>query len=137
MPVRTSFKIIGCIYALLGAAAALEGLYAVLLTGFDPTSGLLAGLWFLVVVYALVTFHPWARTLGLVTSGLVGVAGVRSLIWWWQVHVQGGLKEAQGLVVERPVAALFHIALLIAFSAWQWWVFSRPQVRQLYSSKSA
>ena len=137
MPVRTSFKIIGCIYALAGAAAAVEGLDAVLHTGFDPTSGKLAGLWFLVLAYGLLTFHPWARTLGLMTSGLVGVAGVRSLIWWWQVHVQGGLKDAQGLVVDRPVAALFLIALLIAFSAWLWWVFSRPQVRHLYSTKSA
>jgi hypothetical protein len=135
--VRVSLKIIACIYALLGAAWALGWLYAVLLKGFDPTDGFLAGPWLLGLAYGLVTFQRWARTLGLVTSGLLGVAGVFGLSQWWQVHVRGGLKGAQGWIVERPVAALFLIALLIAFSAWQWWVFRRPQVRHLYSSKSA
>jgi hypothetical protein len=137
LPVRASLKIIACIYALLGTASALGWLYAVLLAGSDPAEGILAGPWLLGLAYGLVTFRPWARTLGLVTSGLLGVVGVLSLIRWWLVHVQGGLKNAQGLIVERPVAALFLIALLIAFPAWQWWVFSRPQVLHLYSSKSA
>jgi hypothetical protein len=131
VPVRTSLKIIACIYALLGAAAALLWLYAVLRS--DPMEGILGGPWFLGLAYGLVTFRPWARDLGLLTSGLLGVMGVISLIRWWQVHAPGGLKDAQGLIIERPIAALF----LIAFSAWQWWVFSRPQVRHLYSSKSA
>ena len=34
-------------------------------------------------------------------------------------------------------AALVPIALLIAFAAWQWWVFRRPQVLDLYSSNEA
>jgi hypothetical protein len=42
-----------------------------------------------------------------------------------------------GLIFERPVAALILIALFIAFSAWQWWVLTRPQVVHLFSSKSA
>ncbi len=57
---HASLKIIACIFALLGAVA-LEGLYSVLLTGFDPASGLLAGLWFLVLAYGLVTFRVGGR----------------------------------------------------------------------------
>ena len=137
MPVRASLKIIACIYALLGTAAALGWLYGVLLAGSDPADGILAGPWLLGLAYGLFTFRPWARTLGLVTSGLLGVVGACILIQWRVVHVKGALKLAHGLNVERPVAWLILIALFIAFPAWQWWVFSRPQVRQLYSSKSA
>ena len=124
MPVRASLKIIAGIYALLGVAGALFWLYNVFFVG-DPTYGILNGPWCLGLAYGLVTFRPWARTLGLATSGLLGVIGALILIRWQVVHVQGGL---------RP---LFLIALFIAFPAWQWWVFSRPQVRHLYSSKSA
>jgi hypothetical protein len=136
---HTSIKAIAGVYALLGAASALGWLYTVIHEGFDFISVLMAVWWVLIIdlAYGLVRFRPEARTLALVTSGLLGVVGVVGLIRWWQVHVRGGLKDAQGLIVERPVAALFLIALLIAFSAWQWWVFSRPQVRHLYSSKSA
>jgi hypothetical protein len=121
--VRASLKIIACIYALLGAASALVWLYSALITGSDPTEGILAGPWLLGLAYGLLTFRPWARTLGLATSGLLGVIGVLILIRWQVMHVQGGLKP------------LFLIALFIAFPAWQWWVFSRPQVRHLYSSQ--
>jgi hypothetical protein len=135
--VRVSIKVIACIYALMGAAAALKWLYDVFFAGAHPAEGILAGPWLLGLAYGLLTFRPWPRTLGLVTSGLLGVVGVLSLRWWWLAHFRGGLKDVQGLVIERPVAGLFLIALLIAFPAWQWWLFTRPQVRHLYSSKPA
>jgi hypothetical protein len=135
--VRVSIKIIACIYALMGAAAAVVWLYRTLVAGSDPTEGILAGPWLLGLAYGLLTLRPWARTLGLVTSGLLGVVGIVSLRRWWLSHFRGGLKDVQGLIIERPVAGLFLIALLIAFPAWQWWLFTRPQVRHLYSSKPA
>jgi hypothetical protein len=122
VPVRASIKILAYIYALLGVAGALFWLYEVFFVG-DPTAGILNGPWCLGLAYGLVTFRPWARTLGLVTSGLLGFVGVLILI--------------QGLSVERPVASLFLIALFVAFPAWQWWVLTRPQVRHLFSSKPA
>ncbi len=132
---NASIKAIAGVYALLGVAGALLWLYAVFFIG-DPTYGILNGPWCLGLAYGLVTFRPWARTLGLVTSGLLGAVGVYVLFGWWQVLVRGG--HAQNLTVAGgTVAALFVIALLIAFPAWQCWVFSRPQVRHLYSSKSA
>jgi hypothetical protein len=121
---HASIKAIAGVYALLGVASTLWWLYN-LFTGFDPTYGILNGPWFLALAYGLVTFRPWARTLGMVTSSFFGFLGFYILITWSHA------------LVKRPVAALFVVALLIAFSAWQWWVFSRPQVRHLYSSKSA
>jgi hypothetical protein len=40
---------------------------------------------------------------------------------------------------EDPTRVILppHGAILIAFSAWQWWVLSGPQVRHLFSSKPA
>jgi hypothetical protein len=134
---RVSIKIIACIYALLVAASALFWLYVVLLAGSDPAEGILAGPWFLGLAYGLVTFRPWARTLGLVTSGLLGAVGALILNRWWVMHLQGGLKLPHGLTVERPVAWPILIALFIAFPAWQWWALTRPQVVHLFSSKPA
>jgi hypothetical protein len=135
---RASLMIIVSIYALLGAASALEWLYAVLLTGARSThSGLLDGVVPLTLAYGLATFRPWARILGLVIAGLLGLLGVMSLLLWLVHAVHGLGKGTTGLIVEKPVAALFLIALFFAFSAWQWWVLSRPQVRDLFSPKAA
>jgi hypothetical protein len=41
------------------------------------------------------------------------------------------------LIIERPVAGLILIALFITFAAGQWWVLTRPRVRQLFASKPA
>ena len=133
---HASVKAIAGVYALLGVAGASFWLYEAFFVG-DPTAGILNGPWCLGLAYGLVTFRPWARTLGLVTSGLLGFVGVLILIQGWSVHRQGVLKAVHGLSVERPVASLVAIALFVAFPAWQWWVFSRPYIRHLYSSKSA
>jgi len=70
--------------------------------------------------------YLWPETLGFV--------GVLCLILWL-VHVLWGLGErATGLIFEKPVTAPVVIALLIAFSAWQWWVLARPQIAQLFST---
>ncbi len=84
------------------------------------------------------TFRPWARTLGLVLSGLFGFTGVLSLIVWL-ASLLGAFKAhpATGLIIERPVAGLILIASLITFSAWQRWVLNRPQVGDLFSSRPA
>jgi hypothetical protein len=133
-----SIRIIAGIYALLGAASAWEWLYAVLFTGTRSThSGFLDAVVPLGLAYGLVTFRPWARTLGLVISGLIGFVGVLSLILWLGLRLRGIDKRWSGLIVDRPVAALILIALLIAFAAWQWWVLTRPQVHHLFSSKPA
>jgi hypothetical protein len=136
--VRAKIKIIACIYALLGAAAASEWLYAVLLAGTRGRgSGFLDAVVSLGLAYGLITFRPWARTLGLVIAGLIGFVGVLSLILWLVQVLRGFGDRVTGLIFERPVAALILIALLIAFSAWQWWVLTRPQAVHLFSSKSA
>ena len=130
---RVSIKIIACVYALLGATVASQWL----LTGTrSTTAGLPEGMVPLGLAYGLVTFRPWARTLGLVVSGFLGLTGVVGLPLCLG-HVLGIYKASSGLIVDWPIATVIILALLIAFSAWQWWVFSRPQVRHLYSSKSA
>jgi len=135
MPVRVSIKIIACVYALIGVAAASQWLYAILIGGRRGIStGLLDGLLPLGLAYGLVTYRPWGRTLGLVFSGLLGFVGGLGLILWL-VHVIWGLGEhVSGLIVERPVAAPIVMALLIVLSAWQWWLLTRPQIAQLFSA---
>ena len=134
---RVSIKIIACIYALLGAASASQWLYAVLFTGTRSTTpGLLDGLVPLGLAYGLVTFRPWARTLGLVVSGLLGFTGVVGLPLCLG-HVLGTHKATGGLIVDWPIATVTILALLIALASWQWWVLTRPQARLLFSSKLA
>jgi hypothetical protein len=135
--VRVSIKIIACVYALLGAAVASQWLYAILFTGmWRTTHGLLDGLVPLGLAYGLVTLRPWARILGLVVSGFLGVAGVAALIMCLG-HVLGIDKAVEGSIVDRPIATLISLALLIAFASWQWWVLTRPQARHLFSSTPA
>ena len=82
------------------------------------------------------TFRSWARTIGLVSSTLFGVAGISSLIVWMLVHVfRWSSERMTGLLIDRPVAGMIIVALYIAFSAWQWWVLTRPQVGHLFSSE--
>jgi hypothetical protein len=135
VPVRVSIKIIACVYALIGAAAALQWLYAMLFGGIrGMTTGLADGLLPLGLAYGLVTYRPWGRTLGLVFSGMLGLVGVLGLILWL-VHVIWGLDERwSGVIVERPVVVAFVMALLIVFSAWQLWVLTRAQIAQLFSA---
>jgi hypothetical protein len=137
VPVRVSIKIIACVYALLGAAVASQWLYAVLFTGTRSTTpGLLDGLVPLGLAYGLVTFRPWARALGLVVSGFLGFVGVVGLPLCLG-HVLGIYKADGGSIVDRPIATLIFLALLIAFASWQWWVLTRPRARHLFSSKLA
>ena len=132
-----SIKIIACIYALLGAAVASQWIYAVLFTGTRSTTpGLLDGLVPLGLAYGLVTFRPWARILGLVVAGFLGVAGVVGLPLCLG-HVLGIYKADGGSIVDRPITTLIILALLIALASWQWWVLTRPQARLLFSSKLA
>ena len=134
---RVSIKIIACVYALLGAASASQWLYAVLFTGTRSTTpGLLDGLVPLGLAYGLVTFRPWARTLGLVVSGFFGFVGIIGLIMCLG-HVLGIYKTDGGSIVDRPIATLVILALLIAFASWQWRVLTRPEARHLFSSKLA
>jgi len=129
--VRVSIKIIACVYALLGATVASQWL----LTGTrSTTAGLLEGMVPLGLAYGLVTFRPWARTLGLVVSGFLGFVGVVGLLLCLG-HVQGIHKAEGGSIVDRPIATLTILALLIAFASWQWWVLTRQQARQVFSSK--
>jgi hypothetical protein len=120
-----------------------QWLYAVLFTGpRHATSDLFVCLLPLGLAYGLVTFRPWAQTLGIVFSGLLCGVGVLSLILWlmlhpWAQHVPGNPKGTSGLIVDGPVAAPIIIALMIAFGAWQWWVLTRPQADHLFSSKPA
>jgi hypothetical protein len=133
--VRVEIKIIACVYALLGAASASQWLYAVLFTGTRSTTpGLLDGLVPLGLAYGLVTFRPWGRILGLVVSGFLGFVGIIGLIMCLG-HVLGIYKADGGSIVDRPIATLIILALLIAFATWQWWVLTRPQVGHLFSSK--
>jgi hypothetical protein len=128
-----SIKIIAGIYALLGTASALEWLYAVLFTGTRSTTpGLLDGLVPLGLAYGLVTFRPWARILSLVVCGFLEFVGAIGLLLCLG-HVLGIHKAAGGSIVDRPIATLIILALLIAFAAWQWWVLTRPQVKHLFS----
>ena len=135
MPVHTSIKAIACVYALLAVALVSHGVYAVLVIGTWDMSDFLVAFGLLGIAHGLVTFRPWARTLGVVISGLIGATGVLSLILWLGFHLYGFDKGGTGLIVDRPVASLILIALFIAFSAWQWWVLLRPQVDHLFSSK--
>ena len=131
---RVSIKIIACVYALLGAASASQWVYAVLFTGTrSMTPGLFDGLLQLGLAYGLVTFRPWARTLGLVVSGFLGFVGVVGLLLCLG-HVLAIYKADGGSIVDRPIATLIILALLIAFASWQWWVLTRPQARHLFSS---
>jgi hypothetical protein len=133
--VRLSIKIIACVWALVGAAAASQWLYAVLFTGTRSTTpGLLDGLVPLGLAYGLVTFRPWARILGFVVSGFLGFVGVVGLTLCMG-HVLGIYKADGGSIVDRPIATLTILALLIAFASWQWWVLTRQQARQVFSSK--
>jgi hypothetical protein len=79
---NASIKAIAGVYALLGVAAAFKWLYTVLYTGSQNTTpDLLVALVLLGLARGLVTFRPWARTLGLVVSGLLGITGVIGLLW--------------------------------------------------------
>jgi hypothetical protein len=132
-----SIKLIAGIYAVLGTASALEWLYAVLFTGTRSTTpGLLDGLVPLGLAYGLVTYRPWARILGLVVAGFLGLVGVIGLLLCLG-HVLAIHKAAGGSIVDRAIATLIILALFIAFAAWQWWVLTRPQVSHLFSSKPA
>ena len=134
---RVSIKIIACVYAVLGAASASQWLYAVLFTGTRSTTpGLLDGLVPLGLAYGLVTFRPWARFFGLVATGFLWFAGVGGLLLCLG-HVLGINKAAEGWIVDRPIATLIFLALLIAFASWQWRVLTRPEARHLFSSKLA
>src|SRR5262249_52790347 len=65
-------------------------------------------------------------------------AGISMLIVWLLVHVFRWKSErVTGLLIDRPVGGLIIVALFIAFSAWQWWLLTRPQVGHLFSSKPA
>jgi hypothetical protein len=132
--VHTSIKAIACVYALLAVALVAHWAYAVLFIGTWDMSDFLVALGLLGLAHGLVTFRPWARTIGLLISGLLGSFGVFGLILWLGVNLHGDKKGWTGLIVDRPVAALILAVLPVAFSAWQWWVLSRPQVRRLYSS---
>jgi hypothetical protein len=135
--VRVSIKIIACVYALFGAAAASPWLYSVLFTGTRSTTpGLLDGLVPLGLAYGLVTFRRWARILGLVVSGFLGFVGAVGLLLCLG-HVLGIYKADGGSIIDRPIATLIILALLIAFTSWQWWVLTRPQALALFSSKLA
>ena len=133
---RVSIKIIACFYALLGAVSVSQWVYAVLYIGTWNTSDLLVGLVPLGLAHGLVTLRHWAQTVGIVFAGLLAGVGVISLILW-VMHIMGYLKGGSGLIVDRPVAALIVIALMIAGGAWQWWVLTRPQADHLFSSKPA
>ena len=131
---HASIKAIAGVYALLGVAAAFEWLYAVLYTPARTSPGLFECLVSLGLAYGLVTFRPWARTLGLVVSGFLGFVGVVGLPLCLG-HVLGIYKADGGSIVDRPIATLIILALLIAFATRQWWVLTRPQVGHLFSSK--
>jgi hypothetical protein len=134
--VHASIKAIACVYALLAVALVSHWVYAVLYIGTWGTSDLLFALGLLGLAHGLVTFRSWARTIGLVSSALFGVAGISSLIVWMLVHVfRWSSERMTGLIIDRPVAGLIIVALFIAFSAWQWWVLTRPQVGHLFSSE--
>ena len=133
---HSSIKAIASVYNLLAAASVFHWVYAVLFIGTWDLSDFLVALGLLGLARGLVTFRPWARTIGLVISGLLGSVGVLSLIVWLLVHVFRWKNERMtGLIVDRPVAGLIIVALFTAFSAWQWWVLTRPQVGHLFSSK--
>jgi hypothetical protein len=134
--VHISIKAIACVYALLALASVSHWVYAVLYIGTWDASDLLLALGLLGLAHGLVTFRPWARTIGLVSSGLFGAAGILGLIVWLLVRVfRWNGEHATGLIIDRPVAGLIVVALFIAFSAWQRWVLTRPQVGHLFSSK--
>jgi hypothetical protein len=141
---RASVKIIACVYALFGATLVSQWVYDFLYIpehrNFWGTSDLIIGLVPLGLAYGMVTFRPWARILGLVYAGLYGFVGVLSPIMWLVNVIRGfdwGSSGLTALIVARPVAGLIISALLIAFSTWQWWVLTRPQVVHLFSSKPA
>jgi hypothetical protein len=138
MPVHTSIKAIACVYTLLAVASVSHWIYAVFYIGTWDMSDVLFALGLLGLAHGLVTFRPWARTIGLVSSALFGSAGISMLIVWLLVHVFRWKSErVTGLLIDRPVAGLIIVALFIAFSVWQWWVPTRPQVGHLFSSKPA
>ena len=98
-----SIKAIAGVYALLAVASISHWVYTVLYLGTWGNSDLIVALVLLALAHGLVTFRPWARTLGLVLSGLFGVTGVLSLIVW-VANLLGAFKgaPATGLIIERP-----------------------------------
>jgi len=129
---RVSVTIIATVYAIFGAASALQSIYAVLISGSQKsTPGVLDCLVPLFIAFGLFTLRPWARILSLVISGFlifVGIAGLGLCL----AHVFGFVTADGGMIIDRPGLTLGILILLIVFAGWQWWVLSRPSIRAMF-----
>jgi hypothetical protein len=129
---RVSVTIIASVYALIGAANALQSVHALLISGsHNGTPGTLESLVPLFIAFGLFTLRPWARILSIVISGFlifVGLAGLLLCV----AYVFGFVAAEGGMIVDRPGLALGLLILLIVFAGWQWWVLSRPSIREMF-----
>jgi hypothetical protein len=137
VPLLVHIKLLACVYALNWAVAAAQSCYEIVFAEARSTTlGPFTAVVGLVLAYGLVTFRPWARILGLLLSGLMGlVAVVSSLFYLW--HFLDIQRAAGRVIVEGTFLPLINLVLYTAFAAWQWWVLTHPQVRLLFSSKPA
>jgi hypothetical protein len=131
---RFGLAIIASIYAIFGAAIALQLVHAVLITGSQESRpGLLDGFVPLLIAFGLLTHRPWARIMGLVVSGFllfVGIIGLGLCLG----HVFDLVRADGGLLVDRPGFAVGLLILVIAFAVWQWWVLSSPSIQAMFCS---
>lgn len=129
---RLSLTINASLYAVFGAASALQLVYAVLISGSQKSApGLVDGLIPLLIAFGLFTLRPWARILSLVVSGFLlfgGIAGLALCL----AHFFGFIGAEAGMIVDRPGQTIGTLVLLIAFAGWQWWVLSRPSIRAMF-----
>jgi hypothetical protein len=134
---RVSIKVISGLYAAIGAANAVFWLYAVLFRGvLGSTPGFLDGVIPLATAYGLISFRPWGRSLCLAVAAFEVFAGVLGLVMCLG-HVAGIHRADGGMILDRPILTFGILAILLAFAAWQWWLLTRPPVREMFRTNAA
>jgi hypothetical protein len=129
---RFSLTLIAIVYAVFGAAVAMQLAYAVLFVGFQKGGpAFLDSLIPLLIAFGLFTLRPWARVLSLVVSGFLLFVGIVGLLLC-VAYLFGFVGADGGMIVDRPMLALGSLILLIAFAGWQWFVLSRPSIRAMF-----
>ncbi len=131
---RLSLTFIASVYAVFGAASALQLVYTILISGSHKSGpALLDSLIPLCIAFGLFTLRPWARILCLVVCGFLffgGIAGLAICLG----YVLGFIGAEGGLIVDRPGQAVGSLILVMVFAGWQWWVLSRPSIRAMFCS---
>jgi hypothetical protein len=128
-----SLRILAWIYVLTGAVAAAKYLYAIFFGG--PGDGFGNAILALLLGYGLLHHNSLARSVALFLSILGLIGGAIGLVLCVG-HFMGYSTAAGGLIVDQPLLAFALLGLLIAFTAAQVWVLTRPQVAALFK-KSA